>query len=208
MLIHWGCQGLSAEAQASEVRPWGEDWAWLHKDSLRGLGYGVPQPKESGKKPEPTRGKAPLLGVCARREAGLPLDLLSLHTLRCQGTTYTSYGGRCEPQLPSWTPEAGADHCCCQGSCEWVQVTAPTFLGVCTAHQHQGSHDLVPTSAPASSGVHAASRLHQGTSDPGPTIAPISLGACMTHHCCQGSHDPGPTTAPTSPGIRAASRLC
>ena len=41
MLIHWGRQGLGAEPQDLEVRPKGEDWGWLHGDSLKGLGCDV-----------------------------------------------------------------------------------------------------------------------------------------------------------------------
>ena len=55
MVIHWGGQRLGAEAQALEVRPGGEDWGWLHGDSLRGLWYGVPQTREYGRSPGPTR---------------------------------------------------------------------------------------------------------------------------------------------------------
>ena len=38
-----------------EVRPCGEDWEWLCEDSLKGLGCGAPQPRESRKKPGPAR---------------------------------------------------------------------------------------------------------------------------------------------------------
>ena len=37
LLTRQGGWGLGAEARASEVRPQGEDWAWLHEHSLKGL---------------------------------------------------------------------------------------------------------------------------------------------------------------------------
>ena len=37
LFAHQGGWVLGAEAQASEVRPQGEDWDWLHEDSLRRL---------------------------------------------------------------------------------------------------------------------------------------------------------------------------
>ena len=37
LLTHRGGWGLAAEAQASEVRPQGEDWGWLREHSLKGL---------------------------------------------------------------------------------------------------------------------------------------------------------------------------
>ena len=45
-----GRWGLRAEAQASEVRSQGEEWGWLHENSLKG--DSVPQlaGRESGKK--------------------------------------------------------------------------------------------------------------------------------------------------------------
>ena len=62
-LVHWGEWGLGAEAQVLKIRPWEEDWIWMHGDSLRGLQCCVPQPREY-KKPGPTReARSPCSGV-------------------------------------------------------------------------------------------------------------------------------------------------
>ena len=42
--------GLGAKAQASEVRPQGEDWGWLHEHSLKGASAPQLAGRESGKK--------------------------------------------------------------------------------------------------------------------------------------------------------------
>ena len=42
--------GLGAKAQASEVRPQGEDWGWLHEHSLKGASVPQLAGRESGKK--------------------------------------------------------------------------------------------------------------------------------------------------------------
>ena len=39
--------------------------------------------------------------------------LLSPCTCRQQGSAHMSSRGGCEPWLPSWTPDAGTDRCCC-----------------------------------------------------------------------------------------------
>ena len=44
-----GRVGLGTEVQASEVRPHGEDWGWLHEHSLRGASAPQLAGKESGK---------------------------------------------------------------------------------------------------------------------------------------------------------------
>ena len=41
---------MGAEALASEVRPQGEDWGWLHEDSLKGVSVPQLARRESGKK--------------------------------------------------------------------------------------------------------------------------------------------------------------
>ena len=134
-LVHWGRRGLGAEAQASEVRPWGEDCGWLCGDSLTGLGCRAPRPREYGKKPgtagiwEETwdcqRGKVPLLGVCARRGSGLPQELPSLSTHsqatghclhelqgRVQAAAAISDSrGRCRPLLLLRVPRPRANRC-------------------------------------------------------------------------------------------------
>ena len=66
----WGGWGLDAEARASEVRPQGEDWGWLHEDSLKGLvhhswgslGRSLGLPERQGT----------IVGGCARRGVGPP----------------------------------------------------------------------------------------------------------------------------------------
>ena len=45
-----GGWGLGAEAQASEVRPQGEDWGWLREHSLKGASMPQLAGRESGKK--------------------------------------------------------------------------------------------------------------------------------------------------------------
>ena len=45
--------GLGAEAQASEVRPQGEDWGWLCEHSLKGVSMPQTARRESGKKSGP-----------------------------------------------------------------------------------------------------------------------------------------------------------
>ena len=44
-----GGRGLGAEARASEVRPQGEDWGWLHEHSLKGASAPQLARRESGK---------------------------------------------------------------------------------------------------------------------------------------------------------------
>ena len=125
------------------------------------------------RRPGPTReGGCYCWGSCKERGGPAIGASFSTHTLRWQGTTYMSCRGRYKPPLPSWTPEAGADHC--QGSCNREPTTASAFLGACTAHH-----------------------CHRGSCDWAPTAAPDSLGRCMTHHGCQGSHNPEPTSAST-----------
>ena len=51
-----GRQGLGAEARASEVRPQGEDWGWLHEDRLKGVSAPQLAGTESGKKSGPAGG--------------------------------------------------------------------------------------------------------------------------------------------------------
>ena len=152
--VLWGRWGLGTEAQASEVRLWGEDWGWLCENSLRGLGCGAPQLRESGKKSGPTREAR-----CHCWEAPKEMDgpttgaSFSWH-LRWQGTAYMSSRGGREPLFPSWTLEAGSDCCCCcRGSCEQVQVTAPTFPGACAVCHYRGFWDPVPTTASSSPGA-------------------------------------------------------
>ena len=74
--------------------------------------------------------------------------------LRWQGTAYLPSKGRCEPLLPSKTPDTGADSCCLQGSHSWAPTTVPISLGACAAHHLQGSHAWAPTTAPAFLGMH------------------------------------------------------
>ena len=50
LLTRRGRRGLGAEAQASEVRPQGEDWGWLREHSLKGAIAPQPAGRESGKK--------------------------------------------------------------------------------------------------------------------------------------------------------------
>ena len=48
-----GEQGLRAEARALEVGSQGEDWRWLHEDSLKGASVPLLAGTESGKKSGP-----------------------------------------------------------------------------------------------------------------------------------------------------------
>ena len=48
-----GRVGLGAEAQASEIRPQGEDWDWLREDSLKGASALQLAGRESGEKSGP-----------------------------------------------------------------------------------------------------------------------------------------------------------
>ena len=50
LLTRWDGLGLGAEARASEVRPQGEDWGWLHEHSLKGASARQLAGRESGKK--------------------------------------------------------------------------------------------------------------------------------------------------------------
>ena len=50
LLTRWGRWGLGAEARASEVRPQGEDWGWLHEHSLKGASAPQLAGRESRKK--------------------------------------------------------------------------------------------------------------------------------------------------------------
>ena len=137
-LFLWGGQGLSVEARALEVRPWAEDWGWLHGDSLRGLGCGVPQPREYRKEPGPIREGAQegMQGEGWVHHRNFFLCACSQVAQHC-----------CEPLLPSQTPEARVDCCHHQGSYEQVQVAAPTLPGACMTCCC--CHDLEQTAAPA-----------------------------------------------------------
>ena len=146
---------MSAEAWASEVRPWGEDWAWLCGDTLRGLGFSVSQPREYGNKPGPARETRQHFGGVTLGEELVHHKSFFVHTLRQQ--THTSSGGRCELSLSSWTPEVGTDYCHCLGSHEWAQVTAITSLG-----EHTACHCCL-----------------QGSCNQEPTAATAYLGACV-----------------------------
>ena len=50
LLTRRGGRGLGAEALASEVRPQGEDWGWLHEHSLKGASAPELAERESGEK--------------------------------------------------------------------------------------------------------------------------------------------------------------
>ena len=55
LLTRRGGRGLGAEAQASEVRPQGEDWGWLCRHSLKGASAPQLSGRESGKKSGPAQ---------------------------------------------------------------------------------------------------------------------------------------------------------
>ena len=60
--------GLGAEARASEVRPQGEDWGWLHEDSLKGASASQLARREFGKKSGTAKeAKDHCFGVCEER---------------------------------------------------------------------------------------------------------------------------------------------
>ena len=167
-----------------EVRPCGEDWGWLCEDSLKGLGCAAPQLRESRKKPGPTR------------EAGC--HCWGLWEERGCSTKVTSFSmasqpsGHCLHELRELALAAtdisdyrsSADHCYSRVSCVQVQLTAPTFQRAFAAQQHQGSHNPVPTAAPASLGVHVTHHHCQGSCDPVPPLPPHTLWvSSMPHHC-------------------------
>ena len=55
-------------AQASEIRPQGEDWGWLHEHSLKGASAPQLAGRESGKKSGPTEeARDHCFGVCEER---------------------------------------------------------------------------------------------------------------------------------------------
>ena len=68
MITHQGRWGLGAEAQPSEVRSQGEDWAWLGEHSLKGARMSQLSWQEMGKMSGPAEeARDNCFGVCEER---------------------------------------------------------------------------------------------------------------------------------------------
>ena len=136
MLVCWCGRGLGAEAWASDIRP-GEKAGTGCKEEppeRAGMLYTITEGVQE-KAWARQKGKAPLLG--GRQGEGQEHHrsfLLCTHTLRQQGTTYMSSGGRQEAPLPSQAPKVGMGHCCRRESYEQAPIAAPNFLGVLFGH--------------------------------------------------------------------------
>ena len=63
----WGWWGLGAEAQASEVRPQGEDWGWLREHSLKGASAPQLARRSPGKRLELPKSQGTIVLGCVRR---------------------------------------------------------------------------------------------------------------------------------------------
>ena len=73
LLTHRGGWGLGAEARALEVRHQGEDWGWLHEDSLKGASAPQLAGTGSGKSLDLLERRETFVSGCARRGDSFPM---------------------------------------------------------------------------------------------------------------------------------------
>ena len=121
---------IRAEAPASEVRPQGEDWGWLHEHSLKGAGAPQLAGRESGKKSgaaEEVRDHC--FGVCKERGFRAPPKQAP--------ETGASRGYQHRPQRRAWDAKPAAATTK-KPVCKHRSLSTPPLPGACAARHCQG----------------------------------------------------------------------